>query len=312
MVDVITFGETMARLTAPSVGPLRHATTLSLSIAGAESNVAIALSRLGAAAHWIGRVGDDEFGRLVIGILRAEGIGLDVVVDVGAPTGVLLKERRTSTTSRVQYYRAGSAGSRLVPENLPANRIAEARVVHLTGITAAISATALAACHSAIDVAAAAGTAVSFDLNFRRALWSEEEAAPVLRDLTSRADIVFATVAEARLVVDGNSPGELAQALSVLGPREVLIKDGARGATAMIDGDVFVAGPFAVAEIDPVGAGDAFAAGYLAERCLGAGPMARLDTAARCGAFAVTVDGDWEGSPSRADLTLLGGEEVVR
>ena len=99
-----------------------------------------------------------------------------------------MKERRTSTTSRVQYYRAGSAGSRLVPANLPANRIAEARVVHLTGITAAISASALAACRGAIDVAAAAGTAVSFDLNFRRALWSEEEAAPVLRDLTSRAD----------------------------------------------------------------------------------------------------------------------------
>lgn len=312
MVDVITFGETMARLTASSVGPLRHATNLSLSIAGAESNVAIGLSRLGANAHWIGRVGDDEFGRLVTGILRAEGIGLDVVVDEGAPTGVLVKERRTSMTTRVQYYRAGSAASRLVPENLPTNRITEASTLHLTGITAAISATALTTCHSAIDVATAAGTTVSFDLNFRRGLWSESEASPVLRDLASRADIIFATAAEARLIVDGDSPRELARALSALGPREVLIKDGARGATALIDDEESTATLFAVAEIDPVGAGDAFTAGYLAERCAGESPRVRLDTAARCGAFAVTVDGDWEGSPSREDLTLLDDDEVIR
>lgn len=312
MVDVITLGETMALLSTPTIGPLRHATSLSLSVAGAESNVAIGLARLGTSAHWIGRVGDDEFGRLVTRILRAEEVGLDLVIDAAAPTGLMVKERRSSTTTRVQYYRTGSAASRLVPEDLPSSRIAEATVLHLTGITAALSASAAATCHSAVDIASAAGTIVSFDLNFRRGLWSESEASPVLRELVTRADIVFATADEAKIIVDGDSPLELAIALSALGPREVLIKEGARGATALFDGEVSVAPPFTAIEIDPVGAGDAFTAGYLADRCVGASPHMRLDTAARCGAFAVTVHGDWEGSPSRAELGLLARTDVVR
>lgn len=310
--QVVTFGETMGRLTSPTVGPLRHATALGLSIAGAESNVAIGLSRLGCSARWIGRVGDDEFGRLIEGTLRSEGVSVALTYDATAPTGLLVKERRTSMSTRVQYYRAHSAGSQLNASDLDLDRVRAARIVHLTGITAAISASARAACFAAVEEARSAGTTVSFDVNMRRALWEEGVASPVLRDLVSRADIVFATRDEAELVASGDNPLDLARGIASLGPREVLIKDGARGAVGLVDGDAVRVEAYRVVEIDPVGAGDAFTAGYLAEWCAGEPGSVRIDTAARCGAFAVAVEGDWEGLPSRGDLALLGLEDVVR
>src|SRR5690242_7327205 len=104
-------GETMAMLQAPKIGPLRHATSLGLSIGGAESNLAIGLARLGHRVSWLGRVGADEFGVLICRTLAAEGIDCRAVVDPGAPTGLMIKARRTDAVTHVTYYRSGSAGS---------------------------------------------------------------------------------------------------------------------------------------------------------------------------------------------------------
>jgi len=140
---LVTLGETMALFTADRVGPLRHATTMRVGIAGAESNVAIGVRRLGHPAAWIGRVGSDELGQLVLGRLRAERVEVDAaVVDPEAPTGLMVKEHRTADLARVVYYRRGSAGSRLAPGDLDEARIRGARVLHLTGITPALSASA--------------------------------------------------------------------------------------------------------------------------------------------------------------------------
>jgi 2-dehydro-3-deoxygluconokinase len=305
---VVTLGETMALLCNPRVGPLRHAYTLELSCAGAESNMAIGLSRLGHRAAWIGRVGDDEFGILVRRTLVAEGVDARAVVDPAAPTGLMVKSRRTNAVTRVSYYRSGSAGSRLNPDDVDADLVRGARVLHLTGITPALSASARDAVRYAVELARGAGVAISLDLNYRQALWSAEQAGAGLRELVGAADVLFATEPEARLLVDGVGAHELAHALAALGPGQVLLKRGALGAIAVVDGQALQVPPYQVTEVDPVGAGDAFAAGYLCGLLDGAPAESRLTTAALAGAFAVTVSGDWEGLPDRAELALLSAQ----
>lgn len=304
---LVTLGETMAALTAPGIGPLRHHPHLELHIGGAESNVAIAVARLGGAAAWIGRVGDDEFGDLVLAQLRGEGVDVrHAVRDPGAPTGLMVRTRRTATVARVLYYRSGSAGSRLAPSDLPVDHIRAAGVLHVTGITPALSPTARAAAVAAVEEAHAAGVPVSFDVNHRASLWRDTDPGPVLAELVARADVLFAGEDEAAVLGAEGEPDAIVAALAELGPATVVLTRGARGVLALVDDALVEVPPQAVAAVDPVGAGDAFVGGYLAELLAGADAKTRLTTAAACGAFAVTVPGDWEGLPTRADLTLLG------
>ncbi|SDD21958.1 2-dehydro-3-deoxygluconokinase [Geodermatophilus telluris] len=310
---LLAIGETMAALSAPQVGPLRRARSLDLRIAGAESTVAIGAARLGVRAAWIGRVGDDEFGALIRETLAGQGVDVSgVVVDPDAPTGLMFKERRASGTTRVSYRRADGAGARLAPSDIDVGAVRAAAAVHVSGITPALSTSAREAVRLAVGEARAAGTLVSLDLNHRSSLWQGRDPAAEYRWLVERADIVFATEAEAQLLVPGRTPVELARALSEMGPASVLLKCGADGATAVVDGVVLDAPVFRVRETDPVGAGDSFAAGWLADTLAGAEPAQRLRTAAAAGAFAVTVDGDWEGLPSRAELHLLEGHDIHR
>jgi 2-dehydro-3-deoxygluconokinase len=308
---LVTLGETMVLLWPPEAGPLRHAPALRLGVAGAESNVAIGAVRLGVPATWLGRVGDDEFGRLVTMTLRGQGVLTTAVVDPDARTGLMVKERRTARATRVLYYRAGSAGSRLCPDDLDPAAIAGAAVLHVTGITPALSSSAREAVFAAVEEARAAGVSVSVDLNYRSALWSPAEAAPVLRDLVRSADVVMATEEEARLVVEGADPGALVAALAALGPGQVLVKQGSGGSLSGIDGELHRVPARSVDVVDPVGAGDAFGAGYLSALCRGLPARERLDLATAAGAFAVTVPGDWEGLPSLAELALLDVHEDV-
>ena len=314
MSDLVTFGETMALVSAADIGPLRHARQMHLGIAGAESNVAIGMVRLGSTASWTGRIGDDELGRLVAMTVRGQDVDTTAIVDPDAPTGLMLKERRTSQSARVTYYRAGSAGSRLGPDDVDEHSISAARVLHLSGITTALSASAREAAFAAIEIAHSSDTLVSWDLNYRSALWGPDEAARTLLEVTERADIVFATTEEARLLCDGTDADELAAGLAKLGPRDVMIKSGARGALALLSGLRYVVDPEIVQAIDHVGAGDAFTAGYLSSLCKGNDPETRLRTASRAGAYAVTVAGDWEGLPLRDEFAALGdgGDLVCR
>ncbi len=309
---VVTFGETMALMRAQTPGPLAHASELGLGIGGAESNVAIALARLGTPVSWFGRVGADSLGDLVVRELRAEGLEVRAIRDPAAPTGLMIKERRTQHTQKVWYYRAGSAGSRLGPADVPVEEIAAAGLLHVTGITPALSASAADAVDLAVQTAREAGTPVSFDVNYRGALWSPEAASPVLRRLAGRADVLFAGDDEAALLVGpAEGPRELAAALAELGPSQVVVKRGAQGCAALVDGVYFEQAAIPVQPVDTVGAGDAFVAGYLAERLRGLTPQECLLTAVRTGAFACLVPGDWEGMPRRSELGLLEATEPV-
>jgi 2-dehydro-3-deoxygluconokinase len=304
---LLAVGETMALLTAAEVGRLRHASALTLGVAGAESNVAIGARRLGCPAAWVGRVGEDELGELVVSRIRAEGVDVGGVVrDPGAPTSLMLKERRTADMVRVLYYRRNGPGSRLQPADLDPAQVAAAGLLHVTGITPALGDSALATIDHAIELARAAGVPVSFDCNYRSALWPPDRAAAVCRDLAARADIVFAGDDEAELLGLEGDPADLARGLAALATGHAVVKLGPRGAVAAVDGQVHHVDGLRVQAVDPVGAGDAFVAGYLAETLAGRPVPERLATAAACGAFAVTVPGDWEGLPSRDELDALG------
>ncbi|MFC4008008.1 sugar kinase [Nonomuraea purpurea] len=305
MTDLVTFGETMALFAARRTGPLRFARGFDLGLGGAESNVAIGVARLGHGAAWAGRVGADEFGDLIRFTLAGEGVDVRAVVDPDAPTGLMIKGRRTADLIDVRYYRKNSAGSRLRPDDLDLGLITSARVLHVSAITPALSPSARAAVEHAIEAARAAGVLVSLDVNYRRALWTPAEAGAWLREAVGQVDVLFATEAEGRLITAVEGAEELAKALAALGPRHVLVKFGAEGAMELSDGVVRRAEPYDVTEVDSVGAGDAFAAGWLADWLAGADPDERLSTACAAGAFAVTSQGDWESLPRRADLSLL-------
>lgn len=316
---VLTFGETMALFRAERPGPLVHAGTLALGIGGAESNVAIGIQRLGGQAVWCGRIGADALGELVRREIQAEGVTVHATEDPGAPTGLMIKEQRTPSAQRVIYYRAGSAASRLCPPDVPPVLIADATVVHVTGITPALSDQAAATWRHVIAAARAARVLVSLDMNYRSTLWDSDTAGRMYREVLPMVDILFAGEDEAAIALrqgtderhDVPSAEELARRLAEMGPSQVVIKRGAAGAYALIDGKGYLQQGTSIVPVDTVGAGDAFVAGYLAEFVRGMPPTERLRTAVQAGAFACLTRGDWEGLPRRSELGILDAREPV-
>ncbi len=307
---LVTAGETMGLLVQATPGVARNGEPMSFGIGGSESNVAIGVRRLGVPATWIGRIGDDPAGALILRELRAERVETVAAVDP-APTGLMIRWRPAAQRGRVEYYRRDSAGSHLCAADIPDEVVAGAAAFHASGITLALGSGPAAAVAHAVAVAREAGVPVSFDFNFRRALWDEEAAAPALTAAAAQADVVFAGMDEAAIVTGTTDPLDAALALEALGPRQVLIKLGAAGCLARIDGTTHEVPAPLVTVLDTVGAGDAFAAGYLAELIAGAGAAQRLATAVAAGAWAVTVSGDWEGMPDRQALNLFEQTEPV-
>lgn len=320
---VVTLGETLALFAQSDVGVLRSGTAFEFRVGGAESNVAVGLARLGIAACWIGRLGQDSFGDEVVRALRGEGVQVRAVRDRSRPTGLMVRDRRTSIHQRVTYYRSGSAGSALDEVDLDTEVIAGARILHVTGITMAVSLSAAAAVRHAVRVARAHGVLVSLDVNFRSRLWSPDSAREALRSLLSEVDLLFAGTDEASLILsdpetdaDPEPDGEAdalsaARRLQRLGPSEVVVKRGERGAVARSGREEAVGLAASVPVVDTVGAGDAFVAGYLAAVLDGADLPGRLALACSTGAFACTSAGDWEGAASRVDLALLQSVDPV-
>lgn len=322
--EVVTFGETMAAMRA--AGPLRLGGPLQLSVAGAESNVAIGLARLGHRVSWAGRVGADELGALVLRTLRAESVDVShAVTDTsGRPTGLLIFEPRLGDLTRVSYYRAGSAGSAVAPDDVLAALAPGPRVLHLTGITPALSPVAADAVRAAAQAASEAGIRVCLDVNFRSRLWTAGQARAALAPLLRCTDLLVASEDELPLVAPGPgagdplageatdsaaAPEEQAAALLAAGPGEVVIKRGAAGATVVSPAGAVHRPARRVPVADLVGAGDAFVAGYLSGHLDGLVATERLDRAVSVAAFAVASRGDWEGLPSRGELALLDAAE---
>jgi 2-dehydro-3-deoxygluconokinase len=306
--DVVTLGETMVSLRTGT--PLRLGGTLTMTMAGAESNVAIGLARLGHTVRWGGRVGADEVGAFILRTLRAESVAVDtVVLDAERSTGLMLAERRVADISRVSYYRTGSAGSALAGTDAVACLAEVPRILHVTGITPALSPSAAEAVATAVRLARHAGALVSVDVNYRSGLWSSQQARPVLSELVRSAHIVIASEDELGLVLDCPADeSTAADELVASGVSLLVITRGARGATLWHEGNAHHAAAIPVPVLDTVGAGDAFTAGFLSGVLDGISPCAALRRGTLTGAFAVAAVGDWEGLPTRAELSLLDTE----
>ncbi len=325
--DVVTFGEVMAMFVAEEPGPLERVARFRRAMAGAETNVATGLARLGHRAGWIGRVGDDPFGRFALAELAASGVDTTAVtLDSDAPTGFQLKSRADGCNRsghdastphfvrggrpapdhcdpEVVYFRRNSAGSRLAPSPVTDAYVATARHLHVTGIPLALSASARDFAFRAVDVARAAGATVSFDPNLRPTLWaSPQEMMRVVNEMAARADWVLPGLAEGHLLTGRSDADGVAAFYLERGASCIVIKNGAHGASAHTTEGRIDQPVFPVQVVDTVGAGDGFAAGLISGYLDGLDLPARLRRAAAVGALATTSPGDKDGLPTRAEL----------
>jgi sugar/nucleoside kinase (ribokinase family) len=300
-MDLLTLGETM--VSVRTARPMRLGGDAHLSIAGSESNVAIGLARLGHTAAWLSAVGNDEPGRLIQRTLRAENVDTSYVrFSDDSFTGFIAFDQPSHDITRVSYHRRGSAASTLNPDEATAAiNATNPTLLHVTGITPALSDTARAATLAAVRTASAAGTQVSLDVNYRARLWSRPEAAAAVRELLPYVHTVFASDDELDLLTDGTDPiDDLLESID-----HVIVTAGGKGAWAHSTEGTIHRPALPVTVVDSIGAGDAFVSGYLSATLDNLSPESRLDRATTSGAFCVTAEGDWESLPTRADLTLL-------
>ncbi|MFZ7086921.1 sugar kinase [Curtobacterium sp. RRHDQ10] len=309
---VVTFGETMLLLVGRGTGTVADLGAMRVDTGGAESNTAIGLARLHVPVTWVGRVGADPAGDRVLRDVRRAGVTTVAITDTDRSTGLMMKERLPDGRTRVTYHRRGSAGSALEPADLPDGLVERAALLHLTGITLALSDTARDTVHAALDRAEGSGVPVSFDVNHRPKLIADAAGRERYRTVARRSSIVFAGDDEARLVLDlphrDDDEPDLALRLADLASGHAVVKMGSRGAVVAVDGEVLHRAATPVHVVDPVGAGDAFVAAYLAARLRADPPARALDLAAEAGALACTVDGDWHSLPDADEIAAEPAE----
>lgn len=257
--DVLCIGETMALVVPERAEPVETAEEFRIGAGGAESNVACHLASAGRRAEWFSALGDDALGRRTLAGIERHGVDVSHVRrDPDAPTGLYVKDPGNG----VSYYRRGSAASRLAPEHLDAIDWSRAGIVHVSGITLALSETCRALVHAVIDAAHAGGARVSFDVNHRPALWESTRAATdAIREAALRADIVLVGRDEAELLW-GTATAADVRALFPETPH-LIVKDADIEAIEYSSEGAVTVPALRVDVVEAVGAGDAFAAGWL-------------------------------------------------
>lgn len=310
--EVVTFGESMALLIAEGGKGLEYTSNLTPSFGGAETNVAIGLSRLGHSVGWCGRLGDDPFGQRIYKMVRGEGVDVTRVSFTDeAPTGLMIRENAGGRSS-VYYYRKLSAASKMTPEHLDEEYIAGAKILHVTGITPALSTTCAETVAAAMDIAKQHGVKVSFDPNLRLKLWDVKAAQRVLLPLAFKADYFLPGLDELKLLYETESMDEIVARLGELSA--VSIIKGGEDRTYILENGNLSSVPYYKVEhvIDTVGAGDGFCAGFLA----GLLREHSLEEAVRLGNLigsqVIQTVGDWEGLPTGSQIErLLAGKVHV-
>ncbi|MEU2564334.1 sugar kinase [Streptomyces longispororuber] len=307
-IDVVALGESMVTFLPTRPGRLADVPAFERGIGGAESNVVCALAAVGHRTRWVSRVGADGFGDHLVEAIGAYGVDTSAVGrDPRRPTGIYFRtaDDRDTDAHEVVYYRAGSAASAMAPDTVAPEALWCGRVLHLSGITAALSADCLALVRALCRRAPGRRSLVSFDVNHRPGLWpSGGESPRVLLDLARGADLVFVGADEAAAAW-GITGGPAAIRAALPEPAQLVVKQGAEGAT------VFAADPgtgrdtatfvpaLRVDVVAPVGAGDAFAAGYLSATLRGLSAERRLRHGHLMAAAALTVPGDLAMPPAR-------------
>ncbi|MEM3715804.1 MAG: sugar kinase [Candidatus Bathyarchaeia archaeon] len=306
MLDVVSLGEMLVQFNPITTGPLRHVVYFEKHAAGSEANFLIGMVRLGFKAGFITRIGNDEFGKYILSVLRGEGVDTSrVKVDDEAPTGIYFVQRGypIPEKSSVLYYRRGSAASRMSPEDIDEDYIKSSRLLHLTGITPALSDSCKEAVFKSLKVAVENKVMVSFDTNIRLKLWLKaEKARETLLPIIEKADIVLTEPEDAEILIGEKDPRKIIDRILALGPRIVAVKLGAEGAVASDGREVVMKPGFKVPVVDVIGAGDAFAASFIASILRGRSLEEALMFGNVSGALVVTVRGDIENLPSWEDI----------
>jgi sugar/nucleoside kinase (ribokinase family) len=303
----------MVEFNAVTRGPLRHVQLFEKHAAGAEGNVAIGVSRLGCSSGIISRVGNDEFGHFLLGTLKAEGVDTShVAIDPVLPTASFFIQRGHPIPNKSEafYYRKDSAGSKLSSRDVDTAYIASSKIFHLTGVTPALSESARDATIKATKAAKDEHVTLSIDTNIRLKLWSEEAARACLRPLCESADIVFTSCPDSKIILNQDKPDEIARALHKAGVKTVVVKLGEKGAFASAGGETVSQPAIPTCVEDPTGAGDSFAATFLATQLKGWRLKDSLRAAAATAALVVSIRGDYENIPNMGALqTFLDYEQ---
>jgi sugar/nucleoside kinase (ribokinase family) len=306
MLDVVTLGEAMLMFVAEECGPLESVQHFAKRTAGAETNVAIGLARLGLKVGWQCRLGADSMARFLLAAIGSEGVDCSrVVSDPSQRTGFLFKGRvDDGSDPPIEYHRKGSAASQLGPDEVDEAWIAGTRHLHVSGVFPALSPSTLAATRRAMALARAHGRTISFDPNLRPALWlSRESMRDTLNALAEGCDWVMPGQSEGELLMGSRDPEAIAAFYRERGARLVVVKLGSDGAYYSSEQGRGHLPAFPVAQVvDTVGAGDGFAVGVISALLEGLAVPDAVRRAAWIGARAVQVRGDTEGLPTRAQL----------
>jgi len=304
-IDVLTVGEPIICLDTGGTR-LDEATDLHVSLGGAECNVAIGLARLGHRTAIIGRVGSDPFGRFVRRRLLAEQVDVSrLAVDDVAPTALLFKET-TYLGAEVHYRRAGAAGAQISATEVSEAMSDGVRCVHVTGVTAALGAGPRDAVASLMEQGRSAGARVSFDANFRHKLATPDELVAMFHLLCPMADDLLLGWGEASLLAGDSSEESIRSLAESLQRPCVVVKRPAGGALCLASGEWYAHDAEPVHVVDPVGAGDGFAVGFLHERLRGSNVRAALARGVSIAARVIAVRGDNAGLPYEAELDDVG------
>jgi 2-dehydro-3-deoxygluconokinase len=304
-LDVITFGEAMAMFMAIQPGALHESNQFTLELAGAETNVAIGLARLGLQAGWVSKVGSDAFGRFIVNRLKDENVDIEqVLMDEHHPTGFQWKSKVTEGDPEVQYFRKGSAASHLQIVDFHEEYFLSAQHLHMTGIPLAISEQTRAFAKHALSFMKKNGRTVSFDPNLRPSLWSsEKEMVEQINAIAFQADYVLPGITEGEMLTGFKKPRDIASFYLEKGAQLVVIKLGEEGAfykTASVEGTV---PGFKVQEVvDTVGAGDGFAVGVISGVLESLSVEDAVLRGNAIGSLAVQSPGDNDGYPTQIQL----------
>lgn len=294
--DIVTFGETMLRLSPPDHRRLEDTDELELRAAGAESNVAIAAQRLGSAdSTWTSKLPDSPLGRRVVGELNKYGIETDVVwSDEGRQGTYYLEHGGKPRGTNVIYDRDNTAISTAEAQEFDVDLIQNADVFFTTGITPALSPTLRETTMNMLKAARQGGTTTAFDFNYRQKLWSAEEAKQTLTALFGGIDVLVIAARDAQNVlgVDGD-PRQLAHTLgSQFDFTTVVVTRGSKGALAWHDNTVYDHGAYETETVDPIGTGDAFTGAFIARRLDGDDVPTALEYGAATASLKRTIPGD--------------------
>jgi len=298
MPDLYTFGEAMALFLSEDTDSVIDAKLYRRSTAGAEGNVAVAVSRLGLHAHFYTHLGADELGTAILDDFIAEGVDVSEVKRVPEFSGTMIRNPGTTRPVEATYLRKGAAATTISPTDINLGMLHSSKWVHTTGITCAISTSAASAVEFALTKAREAKITCSLDLNIRRKLWSEAQARVVLEPLAHDLDLLIGGEDEYLAIFGENDPKRALELVADRGCKIAIMTKGDQKIRYLINGEFGEVTPPKVKAVDPVGSGDAFTGGVIAGLLSGLNTVDAIKQGSVSGARVASQFGDWAGLPT--------------